>query len=183
MQIEVNTYSILLNAKKQLSTLPSACSLYVKAKHLLRDHTTSQCKHHLQTLSVQSKFEGSAELEGSCKTWNRLLSGFHPGQLSFLLRAASDILPSAVNLQRWSIQCKAKCSLCDSKCPTTAHVLSNCPTALNQQKYTFRHNQVLSILASSLINIFADTPFVKVFADLPNFYATDAPRQQSHLIF
>ena len=41
MQIEVNTYSILLNAKKQLSTLPSARSLYVKAKHLLRDHTTS----------------------------------------------------------------------------------------------------------------------------------------------
>ena len=72
MQIEVNTYSILLNAKKQLLTLPSARSLYVKAKHLLRDHTTSQCKHHLQTLSVQSKFEGSAELEDSCKTWNRL---------------------------------------------------------------------------------------------------------------
>ena len=97
MQIKVNTYSILLNAKKQFSTLPSARSLYVKAKHLLRDHTTSQCKHHLQTLSVQSKFEGSAELEDSCKTWNQLLSGFHPGQLSFLLRAASDTLPTAVN--------------------------------------------------------------------------------------
>ena len=118
------------------------------------------------------------ELENSCKTWNRLLSGFHPGQLSFLLRAASDTLPTAVNLQRWSIQCEAKCSqtLCDSNHPTTAHVLSNCPTALNQQRYTFRNNQVLSILASSLIDIFADTPFVKVFADLPNFYANDAPQ-------
>ena len=83
---------------------------------------------------------------------------------------------NAVNLQRWSIQCEAKCSLCDSNRPTTAHVLSNCPTALNQQRYTFRHNQVLSILASSLIDIFADTPFVKVFADLPNFYANDAPQ-------
>ena len=66
MQIEDSTYSILLNAKKQLSTLPSARSLYVKAKHLLRDHTASQCKDHLQTLSVQSKFKGSAELEESC---------------------------------------------------------------------------------------------------------------------
>ena len=91
----------------QLSALPSARSLYVKAKHLLRDHllrdrTTIQCNDHLQTLSVQSKFEGSAELEDSCKTWNWLLSGFHPGQLSFLLRAASDTLPTAVNLQQWS---------------------------------------------------------------------------------
>ena len=39
----------------------------------MRDYTTSQCKDHLQTLTVQSKFEGSAELEVSCKSWNRLL--------------------------------------------------------------------------------------------------------------
>ena len=102
-----------------------------QAKHLLRDHIASQCRDHLQTLSVQSKFKGSVELEESCKTWNRLLSGFHPGQLSFLLRAASDTLPTAVNLQRWSIQCEAKCSLCDSHRTTTAHVLSCCPTALD----------------------------------------------------
>ena len=97
-------------------------------------------------------------------------------QLSFLLRAASDTLPTAVNLQRWSIQCEAKCSLCDSHCPTTAHVLSCCPTALDQQRYTFRHNQVLSTLVSMLADIFADKPFVKMYADLPNFYANDAPQ-------
>jgi len=142
----------------------------------LRDCTTSQCKDHLQTLSVQSKFEGSAELEDSCKTWNQLLSGFHPGQLSFLLHAASDTLPTAVNLQLWLIQSEAKCSLCGSNHPTTAHDLSSCPTALSQQRYTFRHNQVLSILASTLTDIFADIPFVKVYADLPNFFANDAPQ-------
>ena len=60
--------------------------------------------------------------------------------------------------------------------PTTAHILSGCPTALNQQHYTFQHNQVLSILASALTNLFADAPFVKVFADLPNFYANNAPQ-------
>ena len=86
-------------------------------------------------------------------------------QLSFLLRAASDTLPTAVNLQRWSIQCEAKCSLCDSHCPTTAHVLSCCPTALDQQRYTFRHNQVLSTLVSMLADIFADKPSVKVYAN------------------
>ena len=176
MQIEDNTYSILSNAKMQLSKFPSARSLYIKAKHLLRDDTTRQCEDHLQSLSVQSKFGGSAALEASCKTWNRLLSTFHPGQLSFLLRAASDTLPTAVNLQRWSIQCDAKCLLCDSTRPTTAHVLSGCPAALNQQRYTFRHNHVLSVLASALTNLFTDAPFVKVYADLPGFYANISPQ-------
>jgi len=51
---------------------------------------TSECEAHLRTLSVQSKFADSAKLERSCRTWNRLMAGFHPGQLSFLLWAASD---------------------------------------------------------------------------------------------
>jgi len=77
MQTEDNTSLIMLNAKQQLSTLTSARSLYVKAKHLLKDHTANQCKNHLQALSVQSKFEDSAELEDSFKTWYGLLSSFH----------------------------------------------------------------------------------------------------------
>ena len=101
MQIEDNTYIILLSAKKQLSTLPSAYSfLRDQTKHLLRDYTASRSKDHLQKLSVQSKFGGSAELEESCKTWNWLLSGFHPGQLSFLLHAESITLSTAINLQQ-----------------------------------------------------------------------------------
>ena len=61
----------------------------------------------------------SAELESSCKTWNRLMAG---GQLLFLLRAAvSDTLSTAVNLQHWSIQqCGSRCPLCDSSHPTDA---------------------------------------------------------------
>ena len=105
LQINDNEYSILANARKQLSVLPSARSLYLKAKTQLTQYNKSQCENHLQTLTVQSKFGCSVELESSCKTWNRLLAGFHPSQLSFLLRAASDTLPTAINLRRWSVQC------------------------------------------------------------------------------
>ena len=93
-----NDYSLMLSACEQLSSIPTARSLYVKAKHLLSTNIKSQCDTHLQTLSVQCKFGDSAKLEESCKTWNRLMSGFHPGQLSFLLWATSDTLPTAVNL-------------------------------------------------------------------------------------
>ena len=176
LQIQDNDYSILSIAQKQLSVFPSARSLYIKAKHQLLGSIKAQCNDHLQSLTVQSKFESSAELESSCKTWNRLLKGFHPDQLSFLLRAASDTLPTAVNLQRWSILCEVKCLLCDSRRPTTAHVLSSCPAALNQQRYTYRHDQVLRVLATKLSEAFADIPFVKVFADIPNFHADNSPQ-------
>ena len=124
---------------------------------------------------MQCKFLDSARLETSCKTWNKLLTGFHPGKLSFLLRASSDTLPTAVNLCRWHIQCGAKCTLCDSNHPTTAHILGGCPVALLQQQYTYRHNKVLHILASKLTTLFADCHDVKVHADLQGFRSNDSP--------
>ena len=124
LQVQDDDYSILTVAKKQLSSLPAARSLYLKAKHQLLSDTKSDCVNHLQTLSVQCKFEDSAKLEATCSTWNRLLSGFHPGQLSFLLRASSDMLPTSINLHRWHIQCGEQYALCDSSRPITTHVLS-----------------------------------------------------------
>ena len=97
---------------------------------------------------------------------HRLMSGFHPGQLSFLLRAASDTLPTAVNLRRWCVQSDVKCTLCDSTCPTTAHMLGGCPVALLQQRHTYRHDQAFHLLASKLKEIFTDNPSIHVFADL-----------------
>jgi len=88
-------YSILLTARKQLFSLPTARSLYVRAITQLLSEIKSKCEDHLQTISVQSKFADSAELETSCRTWNRLLFSLHPGQLSFL---PSDTLPTAINL-------------------------------------------------------------------------------------
>ena len=92
------------------------------------------------------------------------------------MRAASDTLPTAVNLRRWSAQCDAKCILCDSIRPTTAHVLNGCPIALAQQRYTYHHGRVLSILTAMLAKVFTNYPFVRVFADLPNHRACEAPQ-------
>jgi len=110
LQFQECDYSILSAARKQLSALPTAKSLYIKAISHLLSEVKSTCKDHLQTLSVPFKFGDLAELEASCRNWNRLLSGLHPGQLSFLLRAASGTLPTAMNLQQWNIQYSAKCS-------------------------------------------------------------------------
>lgn len=77
------------------------------------------------------------------------------------------------------VQCaSARCSLCNTNCPTTAHDLSSCPVALTQQQYMYWHNQVLFILATKFVEIFTCAPSIKVFSadlpdlpDLPDFYA------------
>ena len=58
-----------------------------------------QCTQKLDSLSVQYKFREATCLETSTHLWNRLLLGFHSGQLSFVLRAFSDTLPTPMNLQ------------------------------------------------------------------------------------
>ena len=89
--------------------------------------------------------------------------GCHPGQFSFILRAASDTLPTAVNLQRWRIQCDAKCTLCGCVRPTTSHVLGGCPVALSQDRFTYRHDQVLHCLASQLSDFYqVPIPFMSM---------------------
>ena len=89
---------------------------------------------------------------------------------------ASDTLPTAINLQRWSIQCEAKCLLCDSHCHTTAHVFKLLPYCFRPTAVHFQAQSGLFHFGSMLTDIFTDKPFVKVCADLPNFFANDTPQ-------
>ena len=80
-------------------------------------------------------------LESSCKTWNRLLKGFHPGQLSFLLRTTSDsyssyhceftemVIPRCEKIALW-LTAPSNCS----------YFKYSCPVALTQQLYACCHS-------------------------------------------
>jgi len=167
-------YSILSKARSQLASIPMARRLYLESKKLAAADERSRYDKHLSTLSVQCKLKDSVSLESHCGTWNRLMLGCNPGQFSFILRAASDTLPTAVNLQRWNIQSSAKCALCGSTQPTTAHVLGGCPIALSQGRYTYRHNQVLSCLTTELFRVLPEQ--CTVYVDLPGGRASDCPQ-------
>ena len=67
----------------------------------------------------------------------------------------------------------SKCPLCDHNFATTHHILSNCPTSLQQGRYTWRHDSALKILASGIKTILH--PQARLIADLPNLRATDNP--------
>ena len=52
-----------------------------------------------------------------------------------------DQLPSRDNLRRWGLTEDCKCELCGES-ETLHHVLSNCKYALDNGRYTWRHNKV-----------------------------------------
>ena len=96
-----------------------------------------------------------------------MLLACNPGQFSFILCAASDTLPTAVNLQHWHIQCSAKCTLCGSGQPTTVHVLGGCPGASSQGRFTYCRNKVLHCLATELSKCFTGSSVTSFYyADL-----------------
>ena len=77
-----------------------------------------------------------------------------------------------MNLRCWKIQTSSSCQLCNCVRSTSAHILNGCPTALQQGRYTYRHDQVL---LSLLLDILKYSSGAKVFADLDNCRACNTP--------
>ena len=64
---------------------------------------------------------------------------------------------------------------CDFKAtqPTTNHVLAGCSVALDQGRYTWRHDSVLQVFVRSLLKDLS--PSSKLYADLPGHLASESP--------
>lgn len=68
--------------------------------------------------------------------------------ISFIIKATYDVLPSPKNLHQWYGE-DPTCGLCPAPA-TLNHILTGCKTSLTQGRYTWRHNQVLKCLAAAL---------------------------------
>ena len=68
----------------------------------------------LTPLEVQSVFKDIVLLEPQSQTWNNLQAGLSVGQLSFLIRAGADCLPTPLNLLHRHYRVSNKCPLCSS---------------------------------------------------------------------
>ena len=87
-----------------------------------------------------------------------------------LLRAGCDTLPTPMSLAQWNIIVCPVCPLCCSNQPTTNHILTGCFTALDQGRYTWRHDSVLQVFVHGLQKNLP--PRYKLYADLPGHLAS-----------
>ena len=93
-------------------------------------------------------------------TWKSYLYALPKGTMKFILNSTIDTLPTKTNLKLWGLSGSDKCKLCGRK-ETTKHILSACDTALNQGRYTFRHNRVLKQITNNI-----DTNLYTFYSDL-----------------
>ena len=74
------------------------------------------------------------------------------------------------NLMRWNKSADDSCPLCSRK-QTLSHVLNDCPVALYQHRYTWRHNKVLEVIRDYLsryisLNVTCQTASMHLFETL-----------------
>ena len=164
-----NTFSLAKRSVASITrkTLPKAVRILRKENVI--DHWDS----HLQNLSVQNKFLEISQLRKDNRVLNRIQQGLPAGQLSFLLWAGYNTLPTPLNLRRWKLRTEARCDLCSSTSPTTLHKLNACPVALNLGRYTWCHDSVLQKIVDH-IKTYLDSD-ENLYADLPNHRASDNP--------
>ena len=117
--------------------------------------------------------------EGSCITWKSYMWDISQGVLKFAINAGVNTLPSLDNLKRWGKRVSDRCSFCGNT-ETLAHILSNCSTALNQGRYTWRHNSVLNSIIS-LIRPHLKAGMV-LYSDLPGSQAPHGGAIPPHVL-
>ena len=172
--IPTQCISVLEAAKRSVASINPKANLKKAAQSILKEHHAEQWSSTLDDLLVQSKFKDIISLEETNKTWTRLVTGLPSGQLSFILRAGMDCLPTPLNLKRWKYRSDPSCPLCGSSQATSLHILNGCPTALNQGRYTWRHDSVLNSIASVIKSEIS--PPTLLYADLPGYRASDNPQ-------
>ncbi|KAI8516257.1 hypothetical protein Bbelb_048380 [Branchiostoma belcheri] len=124
-----------------------------------REERRSLVQEEVRKLEEEKRIAKATQMatQGAWTKWNLPskkiswadLWNLEPYRISFMLRSVYDTLPSPSNLYRWGLREDPACKLCGER-GTMAHILSSCKTALAQGRYRWRHDKVLTVLASSL---------------------------------
>ena len=99
--------------------------------------------------------------------------------LGVSINAGLNTLPSLDNLKRWGKRVSDRCPFCGNT-QTLLHILSNCPVALDQGRYTWLHNSVLASLIRVIRPKLAEG--MELFSDLPGFLAPGGGSIPPHVL-
>ena len=86
-------------------------------------------------------------------SWHNLIYGPGPRVIAFVLNAQINSVRTPDMLKLWGYTNSAACVLCNADQCTLHHLLANCPFALNQGRYTWRHDSVLQDIERALLTL------------------------------
>ena len=153
------------NSKAGLGLLKSKAIPKNKSSHEYRKLISETAKeideecvlskaHQLKVQGQWAKWDHYVKNDFS---WSTILST-PLNLLSFCLASTFGVLPSPNNLKHWCISTESSCSLCKAEVCTAPHILSGCQVALNQGRFSFRHDSVLKELFETLNSFLSDLP-------------------------
>ena len=106
--------------------------------------------------------------EKNSLSWKSFMWDIPQGVLKFAINAGINTLPTLDNLKRWGKRTNDRCPFCGN-IQTLLHILSNCNISLEQGRYTWRHDSVLSSIIGSIREDLIDG--YQLFSDLDGFPA------------
>ena len=95
------------------------------------------------------------------------------------MNAGLNTLPTLDNLRRWGKRVNDRCPFCGNV-QTLLHVLSNCSVSLDQGRYTWRHNSVLSSVISLIRPVL--NPGMRLYSDMQGFLAPGGGSIPPHIL-
>ena len=96
-------------------------------------------------------------------TWTSVQKSLQKNIYSFTIRYLSNTLSNMSNMFMWGHSENKACQFCHHN-QTLSHVVAGCKSPLDQGRYTWRHDSVLSYIANTLIRFCKN-----VYADIPSF--------------
>ena len=112
-----------------------------EAKSIVNSEETS---NHVSELVKQEKILELSQIEKNDATWQGFIYNLPRGTMKFLLNSAIDTLPTKVNLKLWGKRSSDKCRC--GKRETLNHILNGCEMALQEGRYTYRHDTILKYI-------------------------------------
>ena len=118
----------------------------------------------VQSLTMQGDFTNLLIEEKENVTWQSVIRNVPRGIMSFALKSVTNSLATPDNLKIWGKRHVSQCPLCNNS-GTLQHILNFCPVALQQGRYTWRHNSVLHFVSTTIMHEKPED--LEIFADLP----------------
>ena len=130
----------------------------------IREEVLESAQAQARDLVMGGKFARMLEEQECNVEWRSLIHSLPRGLLGFAARMTTNSLPSPDNLARWKKVVISRSPLCEKVPCTLFHLLSNCPVSLQQGRYDYRHDSVLSYLYSVVRKARSDQK--EVYCDL-----------------
>ena len=119
-----------------------------EAKSIVNCEETLNLFTHVSKLVKQGKTLELSQIEKNDATWQGFIYNLPRGTMKFLLNSAIDTLPTKVNLKLWGKRSSDKCRC--GKRETLNHILNGCDMALQEGRYTYRHDTILKYISNCL---------------------------------